>query len=174
MSKSKLQYPTELPNWKGVSFTKDKKKVRKENSWFDESRVDRTVRFLKYLRHNPHPTIVTILNCRRISSNEYSYFMPLMAELSNSESELVDLYTSGEQNSDYRRANKKRILYLKRKHPKLFQVIKKIESWGTYLDLHEGNVMRDRYGNFKVLDIEGFGFTHYSFEEIVKSIKTRR
>lgn len=174
MSKSKLQYPTELPNWKGVSFTKDKKKVRKENSWFDDSRVDRTVRFLKYLRKNPHPTIVTILNYRRISPNDYSYFMPLMAELSNSESELVDLYTSGEHNSDYRRANRKRISYLKTKHPKLFQVIQKIESWRTYLDLHEGNLMRDQYGNYRVIDIEGFGFAHYSFDDIVKSITVRR
>jgi hypothetical protein len=174
MSKRKLQYPTELPNWKGVSFTKDQKRVRKDNSWFDESRVDRTVQFLKYLIKNPHPTIVTILNCRRISSNEYSYFMPLMANLSNSEAELTDLYTSGNSNSDYRKANLKRISFLKKKHPKLFQVIKKIESWGTYHDLHEGNLMRDQYGNYKLIDIEGFGFAHYSFDDLVKSITVRR
>lgn len=174
MSKRKLQYPTELPNWKGVSFTKDQKRVRKENSWFDDYKVDRIFQFLKYLRNNPHPTIVTILDCRRISPFEYSYFMPLMARLSNSEAELVDLYTSGEHNSDYRKANHKRILYLKKKHPKLFQVIQKIESWGTYLDLHEGNVMRDRYGNYRLIDIEGFGFSHYSIEDIIKSITIRR
>jgi hypothetical protein len=174
MPKRKLQYPTELPDWKGVSFTKDQKKVRKENSWFDESRVDRTVRFLKYLRKNPHPTIVTILNCRRISSNEYSYFMPLMAELSNSHAELVDLYTSGTSDSDYRKANSKRISFLKKKHPRLFQVIKKIESWGTYHDLHEGNLMRDQYGNPKLIDLEGFGFSQFSTEEIIDSITARR
>lgn len=174
MYKRKLQYPTELPHWKGVFFSKDQKSVRKENSWFSESRVDRTVKFLKYLRKNPHPTIVSILNCRRISNTDYSYHMPLMAQLSNSEAELVDLYTSGDSNSDYRKANLKRISFLKKKHPKLFQVIKKIASWKTYNDLHEGNVMRDQYGNYKLIDIEGFGFADYSFDDIVSSITARR
>jgi len=167
----KLQYPTELPHWKGVSFTKDQKKVRKENSWFDDHRVDRTIQFLKYLRKNPHPTIVPILNWRRQSPNEYSYFMPLLAKLSDSETELVDLVTSGD---DYKRSNRHRIYRLKKNHPKLSQFIQKVNSWKTYLDLYEGNIRRDKYGNYKVIDIEGFGFAHYSSDEIISSITARR
>lgn len=174
MYKRKLEYPTELPHWKGVSFTEDNKSVCKTDTWYDERRVDRTFEFLTYLKDNGHPTIVSILSCCRISSTQYEYTMPLMAELSNSETELVDVFSSGVSNPDYRAANRHRVYRLKKKHPKLFQVIKKINSWKTYIDLHEGNVMRDQYGNYKVIDIEGFGFGRFSYDEIVSSITARR
>lgn len=174
MSKRKLQYPTELPHWKGVHFLPDNKGVQKTDSWGDERRVSRTVSFLNYLKNNPHPTIVPILDYRVISYREYSYDMPLMAELSDSESELVGLFTEASEGSVYRAKNRHKIYRLGKKHPKLYQVIKKLNSWKTYIDLHEGNVMKDQYGNIKLIDIEGFGFSRYSFEDIVNDITARR
>jgi hypothetical protein len=173
--RQKLQYPNELPYWKGLRFfPDDNRKVRKTDSWGDERRVAKTFELLTYLKNNRHPTIVTILDCRKISSTEYSYDMPLMAELSNSETELVDLVTSGEYNPDYRIANRHRVYRLRKKHPKLFQVIQKINSWKTYVDLHEGNLMKDQYGNYKLIDLEGFGFTRYSSDDIISSITAKR
>lgn len=169
--RQKLQYPIELPHWKGLSFLPDNKTVRKTDSWGDQFRVDKTIEILTYLKNNPHPTIVPILDCCKISSTEYSYDMPLMAMLSDSESELISLWTDG---LDTRKEKRSKIYRLRKKHPKLFQILKKLNSWETYLDLHEGNVMRDRYGNYRLIDLEGFGLSRYSVSDIVHDITTRR
>jgi len=166
----RLQYPIELPHWKGLRFIDDKT-VRKIDSWGDQVRVHQTIELLTYLKNNPHPTIVPILDCRKISSTEYSYDMPLMAMLSESESELVSLYSDGPA---ARHNEHKKLLCLKNKHPKLFQVVKKLDSWETYVDLHEGNVMRDRYGNYRLIDIEGFGLFQFTAHDIINDITKRR
>lgn len=171
MSGRKLKYPAELPNWKGLFFLPGNKVVRKTNSWSEWAKVNRTVNLLSYLKDNPHPTIVSILNVERISSTEYSYDMPLLAKLSISESNLV-YYLSLQPK--YQVEHQSKINRLKRKHPKLFQVINKINSWEVYLDLHGGNVMRDKYGNYKLIDIEGFGLSQYSHKDIIDKITARR
>lgn len=170
MSGRKLQYPTKLPGWKGISFLPNNKGVRKEASWFDFAKVNRIFEFLTYLKNNRHPTIVSILDCRRISNEEYSYDMPLMAELSRSEALLVELYSVGMDHDGYRNFHRNKVSRLGKKHPKLIQVLKKINSWDRYADLHEGNIMRDQYGNYKLLDIEGFSFSKYSAQEIIDKI----
>lgn len=165
--RQKLQYPTTLPHWKGLEFLPDNKGVRKTDSWGDEFRVARTIELFNYLKNNPHPTIVPILDYCSLAPSEYSYDMPLMAKLSNSESELAEIYSDG---PEARKIEKNKIYRLKKKHPKLYQVLVKLDSWKTYVDLHEGNVMRDRYGNYKLIDIEGFGLTTHSVQTIIDDI----
>lgn len=172
--RQKLQYPTELPAWKGLSFLPNGKGVRKIDKYFDEVKVDNTIEFLKYLKNNPHPNIVPVLNYHRLDDNEYTYDMPLMAELNKSEGQLVDLFAEGYDHPSYRIKNEKEVSSLKEKHPKLYQVINKISSWDVYGDLHKGNVMKDRYGNLRLIDIEGFSFTRFSAEEIIFQITARR
>jgi hypothetical protein len=168
---AKLHHPTDLPSWKGLSFLPDKR-VRKADNWGDPIRVSRTFALLTYLKNNPHPTIVPILDCHQTSSREYSYDMPLLAYLSDSEYKLINLLSLGSEAS--RKQSIKEIISLEKKHPKLTQVVKKINSWKTYLDLHGGNVMRDRYGNYKLIDIEGFGLSVHSHHAIIDSILRRR
>lgn len=171
MSNRKLIYPTELPSWKGMSFLPDKKGARKTD-WGEPIRARGMFALLSYLKNNPHPTIVTILDCNLVSSREYSYDMPLLAFLSNSERKLVNLLSLGSEAS--RQQNIKEIRLLEKKHPKITQVVKKINSWKVYGDLHGGNLMRDRYGNYKLIDLEGFNLSYRSHHEVIKAITTRR
>lgn len=170
-TRQKLQYPTELPSWKGLSFLPDNKGARKI-AYGDSTRTNRTLALLSYLKNNPHPTIVSILDFSRVSSYQYSYDMPLLAYLSDTEYKLVTLLSRG--NETNRKNNKKKILELEKKHPKLTQVIKKIKSWAIYGDLHGGNVMRDRYGNYRLIDIEGFNLFYHSHHEVINAITARR
>jgi hypothetical protein len=154
-----------------MSFLSDKKGARK-TEWGDPIRVGRMFALLSYLKNNPHPTIVSILDCKRIDSREYSYDMPLLAFLSDSQHKLVNLLSLGSEVD--RKQNMAEIRLLEKKHPKLAQVVKKINSWKVYGDLHGGNVMRNRYGNYKLIDLEGFGLSYRSHHEVIKAITSRR
>jgi hypothetical protein len=169
----KLEYPTELPYWKGIYFIPDNKGVQKIGSWYDEGQTKNTFQFLNYLKNNRHPSIVTILNCQSSAENSYSYEMPLMANLLESEKDLISLLSESEEYASLKRQYRYKIYRLKKKHPKLFHFLKRVMSWGVYNDLHSDNVMKDQYGNYKLIDIEGFSFYSYSVNDIIKAITSK-
>lgn len=111
----------------------------------------------QHMMQHPDPLVAPVLRCEKLSSETYSYDLPLMAKLTYSERRLIE-YASDLDKGYPSLWKKQKKLHLpgRYKHQKLMWFLRKVIMQDLYRDLHCGNVMRDRYGNYKLLDLEGF------------------
>jgi hypothetical protein len=134
--------------------------VRKNAKLSTRASFERLRAICMHFMRNPDPTVVPILDFQLLSEPksqygwfEYQYDMVRLGMLSHSEKNLI-----GHMNS-YRRERWETESYVvegRKNLPILYDFISAIKLQGRYLDLHEGNVLKDDQENFRIIDIEGF------------------
>lgn len=92
--------------------------------------------------------------CNRFNSVSYFYDMQRLYPLTPQEYAIVN---SCSDNLNTKWENDCPLIKLgKEKYPELINFFNYVEKELKYKDLHAGNVMKDKSGNFKLIDLEGF------------------
>jgi hypothetical protein len=106
--------------------------------------VSRIEKIIRNQIKKPDGDIVKLFNFKKLSSSRgrtrYMYTMERLFEISKEDKLIVSKWFRGRRP----KKNSKLKEFLYRAHKK------------GYGDLHEDNVMIDRYGDYKLIDIEGF------------------
>lgn len=124
-----------------------------------------------YLIKNPDPTIVPVYDfcyCGRITdgTHQYEYEMEQLYQLPRDEKRIVDAASDDWYDSGFYPSQSKIeiVVASQTEYPDLFNFLESITRLGRYTDLHSGNLMLDRDGNYRLVDLESFFHTpldHY-------------
>lgn len=111
-----------------------------------------------FIKH-PDPLVVLVSNFKKLKKQTYTYDMVRLNSLSLEEEKLIDWV--GDLDFDYGATMV--IPYIDSKMPMtrthfpiLMDFLDQVYSKNHYHDIHGGNVMIDNYGNYKLVDLEGF------------------
>lgn len=115
--------------------------------------------FMEALIHHfmdhPDPMVVPVYNFKVICKPYdylYSYDMKQLQCLTNKEKKLIDTIGDLYEEYGYEACDQ----YKDLENPKLMNFLHTLIKSGKYWDIHSGNILKDEYGNYKLIDLEGF------------------
>lgn len=121
--------------------------------------------FINKLIKNPDDNIVDVYEFNRNKNLNYQYIMDWLHPLNQEEKAIVTIL-SGIQTYRQQHAGIKPkfvgeektniILNAKKNYRSLYDFINEENERKRYFDFHEHNVMKDSFGNYKFIDLEGF------------------
>jgi len=144
-------------------------RVRKEarvNCFVDAKAIEA---LCKYFMKTKDPMVVEIYSFQHLKplpdkepsgsgahkySTSYGYFyeMKRLAKLCNKEKVLIEhLAYLNRIKSDHNERN-----HYEKDYPKLVEFMMEVFRLDRYHDLHDGNFLKDEFGQYKLIDIEGF------------------
>jgi hypothetical protein len=98
---------------------------------------------------------------------KYRYTMKRLGMLNSGEKQLISdmREVSIYGNKSYGEKPSQRLLTSKDEYPELARFMEVIISQKRYLDIHDGNFLKDEDESYKVIDLEGFIYTPLNREE---------
>jgi hypothetical protein len=159
-----VRYNNNLECYFGISLVDDFT-VRKVAMTSTKEYFEAIEACCKFIMRNPDPMIVPVLNFQSLEvpvlgslygTYKYQYDMKRLAMLEREEKDLIEAMMREYWSHTLDRTKNAEVLRGQVIHPKLFLFIKKLIATNRYGDLHSGNIMKDEFCNFQVIDLEGF------------------
>lgn len=135
--------------------------VKKNGRYSLIESIDQTRQIVKHFIRHPDPMVVPVYEWFEGSKDPkgwftYSYTMKRLCVLSEMERRIIAhcifLYEK-----NFSMENTECLLKMGRKvYPTLEPFMEEVISQGRYVDLHNGNFLKDETGAYKIIDVEGF------------------
>src|SRR5208282_244331 len=143
----------------GITLVNDRV-VRKTAQLSTKQSFERFRAICHHFMVNPDPTVVPVYDFQCLETPKsifgmyrYQYDMMRLGMLSDKEKILISHMNSYGRD---RWETESRIVEGRKNFSILYDFIATIKLQGRYLDLHEGNVLKDDQENYLLIDLEGF------------------
>ena len=160
-----MKYDDNVEQRYGIKLVNDRV-VRKEAQFSTRESFEWIRGLVLHLLANPNPMVVPLYrfevmeetpskNNSHWGTYRYAYEMMRLPMLSREEKSLITAMIQRKYQLD--NYSDPVIKDGQRDLPELFAFMKRVLDDGYYTDLHDNNFLKDEEGNYRIIDLEGFG-----------------
>lgn len=163
-----MKYDDNVEQRYGIKLINDRV-IRKEAQFSTRESFEWIRSLVLHLLANPNPMVVPLYrfevmeetpskNNSHWGTYRYAYEMMRLPMLTNEEKQVItwmirEKYRGQVHQNDSRPEAQKAW----REYPTLVQFMNRVLADGYYTDLHDNNFLKDEEGNYRIIDLEGFG-----------------
>jgi hypothetical protein len=161
-----MKYDDNVEARYGIKLVSDRV-VRKEAQFSTRESFEWIRNLVLHMLANPNPMVVPVYRFEVMEeTNEadnsrwgvykYAYEMMRLPMLTNEEKSLITTLILGRKPVD-RDDPRPKIQDGWKEYPTLVEFMNRVLADGYYTDLHDNNFLKDEEGNYRIIDLEGFG-----------------
>lgn len=140
--------------------------VKKTACFSNINSLNQTRKLIKHFINHPDPMVVPVYSWKERPKNKnglisYSYTMKRLCLLSQEERHVISLCCASlkkdeDWNHSYIEKAKNDLFAFNKDYSLLISFIEEAILNKNYVDTHKGNFLKDEYGDYKIIDLEGF------------------
>lgn len=160
-----VRYEEHVEDWHGISLI-DSNTIRKKASLSTRESFECIEAICYHFMERPNPMVVPVYSFRAVQEPRdrhfgtyvYEYDMKRLAMLDHGEKSYITLLKSSRAYlyNGLRTDEKEELERLTEVYPALVKFMETVYSEKRYTDIHDCNILKDEYEDYKLIDLEGF------------------